>query len=347
MSERLEPRIERCLRTGEGEFEPLALELFSQQYARNIAYQSFCSAQNLTPANVSRWQDIPAVPIGAFKSAQLATFPVGQAAAVFHSSGTTENHPSRHFLKTLTYYEVSLAAGFQRWVMPSGGPKTLLILAPSPGEAPHSSLSWMLDVVKRRWGAADSDYFIRRGWVEERRLFKILDAKQQAGEPVLCLGTTLAFLKFFDQCENQARRFVCAAGTRLMDTGGMKTETRLTTRDEFLHKVGNCLAIPERECINEYGMCELGSQFYALGASAFFQGPAWVRTRVIDPLTGQDAAPGQPGLLVHYDLANVDSVMAIQTEDEGIAQDGGFIFRGRAAGAAPKGCSLQLERNLA
>src|SRR5437879_1394897 len=106
--ERLESRIERFLRTGEGTFEALALELFAYQFQHNQPYQVFCAAQHRTPQNVNHWHQIPAVPIGAFKSASLATFPISQAAAVFESSATTTGHPSRHYIKNLIYYETSL-----------------------------------------------------------------------------------------------------------------------------------------------------------------------------------------------------------------------------------------------
>jgi hypothetical protein len=75
----------------------------------------------------------------------------------------------------------------------------------------------------------------------------------------------------------------------------MKTEARQTTREEFLRKVWAHLGIPEADCINEYGMCELSSQFYARGASLVVEGPAWLLTRVIDPLNAQQAPPGQQG----------------------------------------------------
>ena len=344
--ELLQARIERFLRTGEGDFDSLALELFSYQYDKNIPYQAFCKAQGVTPGNVNRWQDIPAVPIGAFKSSELITFPAKDAAAVFHSSGTTRQTPSRHFLRSLTYYETSLKSGFVKWVLPGPNPIPILILAPSPGEAPHSSLSWMLDVVKNKWGAAGSDYFIQRGLVQDWRLFRELEINQAIGQPVLILGTTLALLTFYDYCAKQKKAFLCSPGSRLMDTGGMKTQTRSVTREEFLRLAWSYLGIPEADCINEYGMCEMSSQFYAPGASPVFRGPAWVRALVIDPESGQPMAEGQTGLLRHFDLANVDSVMAIQTEDLGERRDQGFILKGRAPAAALKGCSIDLEAIL-
>jgi hypothetical protein len=346
MTEPLDRRIERFLRTDEGDFETLALDVFAHQFEKNLPYQAFCRAQERTPANVSQWQEVPAVPIAAFKSAELATFPVNHAAAVFHSSGTTQKTPSRHFLKTLTPYEASLSSGFARWVLPDQAALPFLVLAPSPAEAPRSSLSWMLDVVARRWGASGSACFVQRGRVDDWHLFRALTEHQVSGRPVALLGTTLAFLTLFDQCTKQKKVFQCAPGSRLMDTGGMKTQARHVSREEFLRLVWTYLGIPEAGCINEYGMCEMSSQFYARGASTVFQGPVWVRTLVIDPGTGIPAPEGKAGLLRHFDLANLDSVMAIQTEDLGEIQGSGFILKGRASEAELKGCSVDMEAYL-
>jgi len=43
-----------------------------------------------------------------------------------------------------------------------------------------------------------------------------------------------------------------------------------------------------------------------------------------------------------FDLANVYSVMAIQTEDLGIRRGSGFELLGRATLAEPRGCSLMV-----
>src|SRR6185295_9027939 len=157
------------------------------------------------------------------------------------------------------------------------------------------------------------------------------------------LGTTLAFLAFFDYCEKGQTRFTLPAGSRLMDTGGMKTSRRETSRADFVDQVQEWLGIDESSCINEYGMCELSSQFYGRGRSLRLQGPPWVRTLTIDLVTGQDSIAGQPGLLTHFDLANVDSVMAVQTEDMGTREGDSFLLHGRAPEAEIKGCSLHAE----
>jgi hypothetical protein len=51
-------------------------------------------------------------------------------------------------------------------------------------------------------------------------------------------------------------------------------------------------------------------------------------------------AEGETGLIRIFDLANVFSVAAIQTEDLGVRRGDGFELLGRAKQAEPRGCSL-------
>ncbi len=345
--EYLNDKIERFIRTSEGDFDALAMELFAYQFEKNAPYQAFCQAIEKTPQTVGRWQDIPAVPIRAFKSVNLTTFPTGRAAAVFHSSATTLGISSRHFLRTLTYYEMAVQWGFGRWMASQEEKVPMLILAPPPGEAPHSSLTWMFDTVKRRWGTPESGYYVQRGRLDEPRLIRQLDQLCKNGKPVILMGTTLAFLAFFDYLNGKPHSWVMPLGSRLMDTGGMKTQKHQVSRQEFLAAIEKTFGLGEPDCINEYGMCELSSQFYARGNDRWFQGPPWVRSVAIDLSTGQPASESETGLLQYVDLANVDSVLAVRTEDLGLTGPEGFALLGRAADAEIKGCSIAAERLLA
>jgi hypothetical protein len=69
--------------------------------------------------------------------------------------------------------------------------------------------------------------------------------------------------------------------------------------------------------------------------------PPWARVQIISPETGREVGEGETGLIRVLDLANVYSVMAIQTEDLGVRRGDGFILVGRAVSAEPRGCSLQ------
>ena len=74
--------------------------------------------------------------------------------------------------------------------------------------------------------------------------------------------------------------------------------------------------------------------------------PPWVRTQVVDAETLEPLHDGSVGLLRHLDLANLDSVMAILTEDVGVSGHGGFEILGRAVGAELRGCSIAMDQWL-
>jgi len=110
------------------------------------------------------------------------------------------------------------------------------------------------------------------------------------------------------------------------------------------------LGVPPEEIICEYGMSELSSQAYDTvagpindarrAADRHFKFPPWVRTRIVSPETGSIVKFGKPGLLQVFDLANVFSVLAVQTGDLVVETDGGFELLGRVEQAEPRGCSL-------
>jgi len=104
-----------------------------------------------------------------------------------------------------------------------------------------------------------------------------------------------------------------------METGGYKGTKRQIEKPDLYQLFEEKLNIPSYSVINEYSMTELSSQFYTHGVGAAHIAPAWTRTRVINPLTGEDSAPGEPGHLAIYDLANLYSVSALQTQDLAIA----------------------------
>ncbi len=322
--------IVRFIETGMGdaaEFERLARALFSRQYALCAPYRRLCLGQGATPETVTRWQDIPAVPAAAFKVFDLSCVPTGETAAVFHSSGTTGAQTSRHYFDddALTLYEISLRAGFEA-ALPER-PATLWALMPEPPASPHSSLSHMLGAL----GAA------RFFWDNDAALAAAL-AERDA--PVTLFGTAFAWVQLFD---GSGQNWRLPAGSVVVETGGFKGRTREVPREELYQLFQSRLGVSLDRCFSEYGMSEMASQFYGQGLDPEKRGPHWVRTRAIDTETGEDAPTGTPGLLRHYDLANFNSVMVLQTQDLGTLTPGGFALLGRAPDAEVRGCSLTVE----
>jgi hypothetical protein len=95
-------------------------------------------------------------------------------------------------------------------------------------------------------------------------------------------------------------------------------------------------------------MSELSSQAYdttphQLERGRVFRFPPWARVQVISPETGREVPEGETGLLRIWDLANVWSVLAIQTEDMAVRRGNGFELVGRAVQAEPRGCSLMAR----
>ena len=178
----------------------------------------------------------------------------------------------------------------------------------------------------------------KNGDIDFESLRKLSDETQ----PVAILGTAIAFLHLFENC-----RLSLSPNSFAMETGGYKGTKRQIEKPDLYQLFEDKLNIPSDSVINEYSMTELSSQFYTHGVGAAHIAPAWTRTRVINPLTGEDSAPGEPGHLAIYDLANLYSVSALQTQDLAIAgENSSFTLLGRDPSALPRGCSRAADHNL-
>ncbi len=140
-----------------------------------------------------------------------------------------------------------------------------------------------------------------------------------------------------------------------MDTGGFKGQSREITRQELYGMAREFLGIPREFCVNMYGMTEHSTQFIDSTICDRARGitgprhkivPPWARTRVVDCETLEPLPDGEAGLLLHYDLGNRNSVLAVLSEDMGYALGGGFELLGRAKGAEARGCSIAADELL-
>jgi hypothetical protein len=272
----------------------------------------------------------------------LTCFPVEEATAEFHTSGTTASRAGKHYLRTTELYDAAIIPNFAAHLLPDKARLRMFILTPSPEEAPHSSLSHMMGVVMREFGAKGSEFFVERGALNMKRLAAELRA---AVEPVFLLGTAFAFAHLF---EHRDFGFKPPEGSRAMETGGFKGRSRELTKRELYAEFKRFLGIPASHVVNEYGMTELSTQFYdqtlRTGECTDHKGmPPWARVVVVDPNTGREAALNERGLIRVFDLANLWSTMCVQTEDLGISYGESFEILGRAASAEVRGCSLTAE----
>lgn len=120
---------------------------------------------------------------------------------------------------------------------------------------------------------------------------------------------------------------------------------------QFFELAARVLKVNSHQLVNALGLCEVnavylddvraspGSSWHARHKTA----PPWTRVTIVDPETLQPVPPGQTGLIRHHCLANVSTVLAIQTDDLGVWRGDGFEILGRAQGAASKGCSISVD----
>lgn len=344
------------------DFNALALELFALQFKHNSAYRKICEARGLTPKVVEHWTRILFVPTSAFKELELTSLVPDERTSVFHSSGTTEQKPSRHFhcAESLEIYETSLWAWFNQNVFGNSKLKIqnskLICLTPPPKLAPHSSLVHMFEIVRQKIGASESVFAGKAAkdgtWtLDFDAALAALDSSLITHRPSLLLGTAFSFVHLLDFLTESNLRFQLPANSRVMETGGYKNRSRALPKAELHSLIATCLGIPRENILCEYGMSELSSQAYSVTsdewqvaspneATHHFQFPPWARAQIISPETGREVREGETGLIRIFDLANVFSVAAVQTEDLGIRRSHGFELAGKAQLAEPRGCSL-------
>ncbi len=401
----------------ETRFNELALSLFMLQFSEIATFRKFCEARKVSPQTIRHWGEIPALPTSAFKEFEISSLKPEERTRVFHSSGTTEQIPSRHFhnADSLAIYEASLLPWFEKHFLAQWsalakneiiGPLEkpgFIFLTPPPVLAPNSSLVHMFETVRRELGSRDSLFTgkldgpkegivgrasclseglpapvsqvrgqdARAGRLEACPTFSAnsdalalgqnswtLDIDQTlfalrksvcAHCPVAILGTAFSFVHLLDHFAANHICYRLSTGSRVLETGGYKGRSRTLPKAELHQFITKHLGIPESHIVCEYGMSELSSQAYdgivqglkfKVQSRRVFHFPPWARAQIISPETGNEVGEGETGLIRVFDLANVYSVLAIQTEDLGIRCGDGFELIGRTALAEPRGCSL-------
>jgi Acyl-protein synthetase, LuxE len=331
-------------------FDRQALALFAHQYQHNLPFQRFCQQRGKTLRTVATWRDIPAVPISAFKALTLSCVPAGEAERTFMTSGTTQAEvKGKHHHPSLAVYDDSMVRNFHQRFMQGSEKIRMGILFPDETLLPNSSLAHYLALAVREFGTDGSHYLLTQQGLDFARLTAELERAQHTGEPYALLGASYSFVHLLDELQRLGKTFTLPAGSRVLDTGGFKGQSRELSMADFYAQLSGVLGISASRCINMYGMTELSTQFYDAGNATLpsvKSGPHWIRTRVVDPLSGQELPRGEQGILAHCDLANFNSVTTLLTEDVGVAVEGGFLLLGRAQGSAAKGCSLAVEEFL-
>ena len=314
----------------EQNFESLALQIFHFQYKGNPVYRSWVDTLGIKPSQVRTISQIPFLPISFFKTHQVFATEF-EPVAIFESSGTTGEQPSRHFIKSMELYKRSFLQAFTQFY---GHPHQYAILGllPSYLERKNSSLVVMVDTLIRESRNKYSGFYLHNHDELETILLQCIHQRI----PVLLIGVTFALLDFAEA------RNLTLSNSIIMETGGMKGRREELTRSEVHSILREKLGV--QAIHSEYGMTELLSQAYSK-AGGIFQTAPWMRIILReeeDPLSikyNGDSKPAR-GVINVIDLANLYSCSFIATDDLGSIDEGGFSVDGRLDKSEMRGCSL-------
>lgn len=334
----------------DAEFDVLARQVAAFQWEHSPPVRRFWQHRGLTPRRIQSWRDIPPVPIAAFKDATLSCVPPEDCAGIFMTSGTSRGEvKGRNHHPGFAVWDLSMRRAFEQRFLGSLRRLPLVVLFPDDSALTNSSLARYVSQAMRLYGAPGSRSYVGPQGLDVDGVVAALQAAQAAGEPVGILAASFSMVHLLDALQERGLRFTLPPGSRILDTGGYKNRSAELPLEAFYDQVAATFGVPRSHCINMYGMTELSSQCYDDGNAVLpapKSGPHWLRTRVVDPLSGRELPDGQPGLLVHVDLANFNSACAILTEDVGLRTPAGFVLLGRAEGAQARGCSLAVQEFL-
>jgi hypothetical protein len=297
---------------GVGNFNDLALGIHQWQASGIIG--------RLVDKPAKHWQDIPAVPVLAFKHLDVGTIGA-EAAVAFRTSGTSDGRPGVHRMRSTALYDYAATLWMRKCV--PNAPSQVIALLP---DDPRSSLSHMVAQFGQvSWHQTD-------GRVDVDRIDRRLAGLSQ---PVFVATTAFSLAAWLE-----TRPAPLPSASVLMVTGGFKG--RVTQLDhDALYALATRALRPHR-LITEYGMTELSSQLWGV-TNEPFRAPPWLRVLAVDPATGSPLSEGRAGQLRFVDLCNLDSSLVIDTLDLGSVRGDKVSLQGRLPGAPIRGCSLTAE----
>jgi len=336
------------------DFDELATDLARYQAEHAPGFARLARSRGIDPASLTRAEDIPPVPTDAFKLTRVATFDEAEARVVFRTSGTTIGARGSHAMRDPETYEAAALAFGRRWLVRDLDQRVpVVVLAPPPEAAPDSSLGHMCASFVRAFG---EDAPPERTWLVDGDVLDIGAFDERVAvalakaQPMLVLATSFALVHLLDALGDAT--FELPAGSRVMQTGGFKGKSREVSAEQLRAELARVFAIDERAVVAEYGMTELSSQFYErtlfddTSTHGLYAEPPWARVVPVDPETLLPVAPGAIGIAKIVDLMNVDSAVAVLTQDRVRRSGDGFELLGRAPGAPSRGCSIAIDELL-
>lgn len=314
----------------EKDFDDAALAVFGYQAKHCKVYNEYLKLIGINSNDIKQVPEIPFLPIEFFKTHKILSDEKKEE-VIFHSSGTSGNNVSKHFVADTGLYIQSFEKCFENFYG-SIDDYCLLALLPSYLEQENSSLVFMANhLIKKSHHPLSSFYFD-----DYEKLFFTLKKLMEEEKKIILLGVSYALLDFAEKFPLPLRNVT------VMETGGMKGRREELTRGELHQQL--CSSFQISSVYSEYGMTELLSQAYSKG-NGLFQSPPWMKIILRNPDDPFDVSKkNMQGIVNVIDLANVYSCSFIATQDLGkIVRENAFEIIGRTDYSEMRGCNLMIS----
>ncbi|MBN1193459.1 MAG: acyl-protein synthetase [Coriobacteriia bacterium] len=328
------------------DFNDYAIQLFRHHYVANPIFHEYCEGRKVSPSSVDYWGDVPAVWSDAFKTHLVASFPLEQAVFAVMTGGTTSLTQRGRVFRDELGMKLILTANrvlTKHYLFPDfdeGARCRILLMAPSTKVAPSMGMAIGMEQTKEHFGTEDSAFLLKRTGIDVKALMKALRESEESGVPVALVGATAAYVYFMRSCQKKGISFSLPAGSRVCDGGGYRGRFGPITRDEYYALVLEIFGIPANWCVNVLGEGETASNYFddVILRTVRDMEPRerikpahpWSRVRCASVKDLSILPDGEIGLVQIFDLANVPTVLAVQSDDLGYTKFGGVEMAGRA-----------------
>lgn len=306
------------------------MQLFHFQAQNNPIYRAYIEQPGIGNNRVRSLRDIPFLPISFFKTHTIKTG-AWVPKTSFVSSGTTGRQASQLPVKDPGRYLHHAERCFEHFFGDLENYRFYALL-PSYLERGNSSLVFMIDHFIKKSHSPAPGFYLNN--VDD--LLRDLAADDEKGRKPILWGVAFALLDLAERYHPDLSHCM------VFETGGMKGRRQEIIRLELHSNLREAFGV--QAVFSEYGMTELFSQAYSRGGSAFFC-PPWMKIiarDITDPFA--KGLLNETGGINVIDLANVDSIAFIETEDIGkVYEDGSFEILGRLDNTDVRGCNLMVQ----
>ena len=318
-------------------FEQIALDLYSAQLENIPSYRSYCRAVLGDAQAVDCWQEIPPVPVAAFKHRTIGTgvSPITER----RTTGGNGSGCGRISYGATGASLLSIATDLstRQFLFPDGRATRILALAPSPESLPGHVLPGLMKNWIEDFGQDGSRFLVDEHGVDLGAFRHACEDSETKGTPLTLLGSSFGIVNLLERLDLIDLRYLLANRSRLADSGGFKGRSRMVSYPDLCTAVAATLGIEPRYCVNFWSLAEVGSLCFDnvlrnnTPHPRHKVPPPWLKIRVLDPETGAELPDGRVGLLQVLDLTHLDHPASILTDDLGRSNaSGAFLVDGKA-----------------